>query len=643
MSSSREILAYEKQRFTAVGKRLLTALLFFTATRFAFYLCNRHYYAGTGFGEVLLLHLKGIYFDISAIAALSSVYLISETLPFPGRNRKFYRVLASLLFVLPNLTGLLANLVDAAYYPFTLKRLTFDIFDYLGSDSTSVSLLPKYLLSFWYLSIPGAVLLFSFCFINSKIKLNSANPVHGIRAFFIQAFLFIITVITAVVLFRGGFQLKPINIITAGQFTSAENVPLVLNTPFTLIKTFNHKGLEQKHYFSDSQADSIFSPVSRFTASSTHKLNVVILIMESFSNEHIGYLNRNAEGGAYRGFTPFMDSLIPHSLFFSNAFANGKRSIEGIPAILSGLPTLMEEAYITSNYAGNRINSIASLLKPFGYTTAFYHGGANGTMGFESFTRMAGFDNYYGRNEYPDQSDFDGNWGIWDEPYFQYFARQLNSTPQPFCAAVFSLSSHHPYKVPAKHSSSFRKGKLEIQQSIMYADYSLKRFFESASKMPWYNNTLFVLVADHTSEAIMPYYQTRAGNFRIPVLFFSPSMNLARSDARIVQQADITPSVLHLLGLETGCVAFGKSVLDTCAGRFAVTYLNGAYQLIKDNYALQSNGNESTGLFYLPEDSLMTNNLIKSDTGRRQQLERFLNAYIQQYNNRMISNNLRLK
>jgi phosphoglycerol transferase MdoB-like AlkP superfamily enzyme len=143
--------------------------------------------------------------------------------------------------------------------------------------------------------------------------------------------------------------------------------------------------------------------------------------MESLSSEHIGAFNRQVEG--YQGYTPFLDSLIDHSIAF-NGFANAKQSIEGLPAIIASIPALMDRPFITSAFAGNSFDALAALLEKKGYETSFFHGGTNGTMDFDRFARASGFKRYYGRNEYDNDMDFDGRWGIFDEPFFQFFAKK---------------------------------------------------------------------------------------------------------------------------------------------------------------------------------------------------------------------------
>jgi phosphoglycerol transferase MdoB-like AlkP superfamily enzyme len=263
-------------------------------------------------------------------------------------------------------------------------------------------------------------------------------------------------------------------------------------------------------------------------------------------------------------------------------------------------------------------------------------------MGFDSYSKLVGFDHYFGRTEYNNEKDYDGKWGIRDEQFFQYTAKTLNGFKQPFAAAVFSLSSHHPYHVPAKFVNIFRKGKLPIQQSVMYADYSLGEFFHAAQRMPWYKNTLFVITADHTSEGYYPYYQSDVGQYAIPLFFYKPGSDLHGKQQVIAQQTDVMPTVLSYLGYDKNYLAFGTDLLDSTshAPNFSIHYISGLYGLMKDGYYLEFNGTKSTALFNMDADPTQSRNLIGKEDTVRDKMELFINAYIQQYNNRLIENRL---
>ena len=593
--------------------RLAIILDLFWMSRLFLWVFNPSYFSGLGFSGFIEVLFYGLRFDISALMMVNLPIIFLWSFPINFTYNKTYQQITNFIFYLFNSIALAANFIDIIYFRFTLKRTSGDIFNYFANeDSQFLGLIPQFIIDFWYIFLLWLVFISLMIFLCKKIQPELKTPsrskikVQALRIIFFLLFLFF-----SIIGIRGGFQLKPISIIHAGQYAKGKNLPLILNTPFTIIKTINQNSLKPVKYFkTEEDAFQIYSPEHKvFSDSITEEFrdfNVVIIIMESFSSEHIAALNPELKN--YKGFTPFLDSLIRESLVF-NGFSNGKRSIEGIPAILSSLPTLMNYDFITSIYSGNKINSIANLLKEKGYSTTFYHGGTNGTMGFEAFTKVAGFDKYYGRSEYNNENDYDGKWGIYDEEFFQYFANELNKTKQPFLSVFFSLSSHHPYSIPQKYKNKFRKGKLEIHESIGYADYSIGKFFKTASKMPWFENTLFVITADHTSENYYPQYQTMVGNYSIPIVFYKPNSDLKGSIEKIAQQIDIMPSVLSFLNYDRNYIAFGRDLFNRKSDNFAVSYLNGNYQIIKDNYVLRFNGEESVSLFNFKLDNFTRNSL----------------------------------
>jgi len=629
--------------------RLLFAFLLFSVTRILFFISNHGYFSDITFSEFFRILFFGLRFDLPALILCYSLFILLSIIPFHLKSAKTYQLILKIVYVISTVVALSGNLIDCGYFKFTLSRSTADIFTVLGFGSDFFTLLPQYLKDFWYLFLIWIILVVLSAWFFNKTKVTEPldKPKENYFLIYIkETLIFICIGALCIVGFRGGLQLRPIGIITAGEYTSAKNVALVLNTPFTIVKTFGKPSLKEKKYFNDKVLDSIFSPKHFYFQKDrpAKRNNVVIIILESFSKEYIGELNKNLDNGSYKGYTPFLDSLIKESLIFTNAYANGKRSIEGIPAVLSGIPSLMDDAYITSRYSGNSINSIANLLKTKGYSTAFFHGGTNGTMGFDNYTRIAGFDKYYGRTEYNNEKDFDGKWGIFDEEFLQFVADKLNSSAHPIVAGIFTLSSHHPYTIPAKYPNKFPKGRLPIHQSIEYADYALGRFFKTLSTKPWFDSTLFVITADHTSESFYPQYQTRAGMYKIPILFYQHNNSkLKGKSEEIVEQSDILPSVLDFLNYDKPFINFGVSVFDTAAFHFAVNYKNGTYQLIYKNYSYVFDGTTGVSLHYLPNDSLMKFDLLKNSPAIKKEIEQKLKAIIQSFNQRMIKNNLTLK
>ena len=418
---------------------------------------------------------------------------------------------------------------------------------------------------------------------------------------------------------------------------------IVLNTPFSIIRTYNDKIFLKKNYYKEPQLSELFNPIKHFESEEKFtNQNVVIIIVESLAKEYFGSLNKDIDNGNYQGYTPFLDSLIGKSHTFTNAFANGRKSIDAMPSVVASVPSLVQP-FILSPYATNTINGLGGILKGKGYKTAFFHGAPNGSMGFDSFMKMAGYEEYYGYNEYNNPADFDGNWGIWDEPFLQFTATKLTQFEEPFLTTIFTLSSHHPFKVPKQYKGKFRKGTLAIHAPIQYTDNALRQFFNTASKMPWFENTIFVITADHCNQTDLPEYQTSVGAFSIPIIIYQPNNTESiRMDATITQQIDIMPKILRELNYSGDFVSFGTDTL-TEDRPFAVNYQNQTWNYYEDDFLLQYRDEKIIGLYQYKTDKLLKNNLLNIEKKQATFMLQKLKAYIQQYYNRLITNNMVIK
>jgi phosphoglycerol transferase MdoB-like AlkP superfamily enzyme len=445
---------------------------------------------------------------------------------------------------------------------------------------------------------------------------------------------------------RGGFTtaVRPITISNANQYTKhPADAALVLNTPFSLIRTIGTNVFVVPNYFDcQEKMESIYSPI-HIPADTLQmsKKNVVVLIVESFGREYIGALNRSLENGKYKGYTPCVDSLIAHSTTFRYSYCNGRKSIDGMPSILSSIPMFVEPFILTPS-SMNDFTGLAGILEQEGYQTAFFHGAQNGSMGFQAFAQKTGFQHYYGRTEYENArgtDDFDGTWAIWDEPFLQYYAEEMSHMQQPFMTAVFTASSHHPFVIPEKYQQQFPEEGLEIHKCIRYTDMAIGRFFETASRQPWFENTIFVLTSDHTNMSDHAVYQTDLGGFCSPIIIYDPSRPTGVIQDKVAQQIDILPTILGMLGYTKSYFGFGIDVLNTPTEKtWAVNYLNGIYQYVKYGYVLQFDGTNTKAVYSL-DDRLMKNNL-KGKVEIQPQMELELKAIIQQYMERMTQNRL---
>ena len=617
-------------------KKLGIAFFIFSLSRIIFLLFNTAHFSDIS----ISLFFYGIRFDLVAISYFFAPLILLQLIPFSFRNYKWYQKLLAIAFYLGNTVAIILNLIDVAYFDFTLKRTTADFFGMLGTGDDFFKLLPHYIIDFWYNYILLAGLVFLSWFLHKKYCQSIVKKTsYRLKDYLFHTLIFILFSALTTIGMRGGLQYKPLSIVNAGQYAKAQNISIVLNTPFTIIKTILVSNIDIKNYYSEKEIETVYSPIKTIKNQGNHKgKNVVLIILESFAKEYVGGFN-NGEG-----YTPFIDSLLTESYAFTNAYANSGRSIEALPCILAGIPQLMTKPYVLSNYAGNQIIGLPQYLKNDGYNTSFYHGGANGTMGFNGFVGVTGVDNYFGLDEYANKDkDYDGSWGIFDEPYLQYFAQELNTKPEPFFSAVFTVSSHHPYTIPAQHKGEFEKGNLPLHETIGYTDYALKQFFKSAKDMPWFKNTLFVFTADHSAQSNGIFYKTRLGRYAVPFFIYSPTGNLKGINSKQFQHIDITPTLLSLVSENENAISFGNNAFDN-SEKFSVQFINNTYQITLENKFLIFDGSKTISYYELANDSLLTNNLINSLSSQqlieKNKTEKLLKGIIQQYNNRLINNQL---
>ncbi|MBQ9470476.1 MAG: LTA synthase family protein [Bacteroidales bacterium] len=636
-----------RSAYLIAAYNLLVVMLLFGLCRLIFYALNADLFARTTASGLLRLCCGGLRFDLAATIYLNMPYLLLMLLPFGFRYGRTYQQVASGMFLIFNSLGLLANCADCIYFRFTLRRTTASVFSEFGHEGNLGALLLQFLADYWYMVLIYAALVTVLVLLHRRPQRPTLYPDWPYRAVYVGHGLLLMLLSAALLVggVRGGFRhsTRPITLSNANAYVNEPlEAAIVLNTPFAMLRTIGNSPLPELRYFaSESELAQRFDPVQRVghPERPMRRLNVVVFILESFGREYIAAYNSPPVSSGYRGYAPFMDSLMGRSLYFQHAYANGRKSIDAMPSVLAGIPMMVEPYFLTS-YSANRINSLASALRGEGYATAFFHGAPNGSMGFDAFANVAGFERYYGMDEFADDSHFDGMWAIWDEEFFQYFAHELGQLPQPFCAAMFSASSHHPFRVPERYRDAFPAGTLPMHRCIGYTDHALRRFFATASRQPWFDSTLFVLTADHANQSQYAEYQTNAGVFAVPIIFHMPNGELLGRRDELAQQVDIRPSVLGLLNYSQPFVAFGRNLFDGQTQPLVLNYTNGIYQLFADSLLALSDGERLLSVFRFADDPLLEQNVRGKYPERERDMMTTMRAIMQQYNNRMRQNRL---
>lgn len=640
---------------------LLVVYVMFMVCRVIFVLANWTIYSGTlTWGHTLELFGAGLIFDTSAILYTNALVSVMMLFPLHWKEKQGYYKIVRWIYVICNSVAIYANLIDCVYFPFTGKRTTTSVFAEFSHEGAGnmAKIFAEQFLANWYLVVVAALISWLlwklFRPVPSKVSSFSTRlPVYYIT----QVVVMLLAIPLVVAGMRGGFTtaVRPITISNANQYADRPaETGIILNTPFSIYRTLSKKPMLVPDYMSEQEATALFSPLHTPNDTAAFKpMNVVVFILESFSKQHFGYYNRTLRNGTYKGFTPFLDSLITnHALTWQYSYANGRKSIEGMPSTLSSLPNYVEPLFLTPASL-NRMSGIARELgEQKGYVTAFFHGAQNNSMGFQAFAHATGFQRYYGRTEYNQDpkrngdEDFDGTWAIFDEEFLQFFADRMTEMQQPFMTAVFTASSHTPYSMPERYKNVFPKGEEALQESIAYSDHALKLFFETARKKAWFKNTLFVITADHTSRQIDPFYKTSLGYYTVPIILYAPcDESLHGYDTeRVVEQTDIMPTVLSYLHYDKPYIAFGKDMLHTQPEEtFALHWVpeSNGYEFVKGDYVIEFDGEQVTAAYRYRTDSLLNHNVKTTmPAGTLQQMTLQAKSVIQQYMQRMNNDQL---
>ncbi len=594
--------------------RIFLAYFFYQIARLLFWFFNRNLIKIDSLGEYLSICFHGVAFDTTAILYVNSLFILLSLLPLVINTKIVYQKVLFWVYFATNGIAYALNFGDFIYYKFSQARLTMAAMSVAQNEDNIlqvfwISLLEHPFVILWYITLMSF-----WVYLYKKLKVEPVINRPDWK-YFVSSVVTLCVVATLVVGgIRGDFRhsTRPINMVDANRHVKNPlQANVVLNSVFSFFRTLGSNSFREVDFVDDQFIQEHIKPYKLYTREVPNpQPNIVIFILESFGKEYSGAFNQDTKIKNFTSYTPFIDSLAQHSLIATNAYANGRQSIHGMSSILAGIPAL-KDAFTGSPYSNQKIQSIVSVSNEMEYDTSFFHGAPNGSMGFLGFGNILGFQHYYGKTEYNNDADFDGMWGIWDEPFFQYFAQTLNGKSNPFMATMFSVSSHHPFKVPEKYAGKFPKGTLEIHAPVGYTDYALKRFFETAKKMPWFQNTIFVMVADHTNQVGYPEYEKAMNRFAVPILFYSPNAkyNLKGKITEPTQQMDIYPTLADLMGYSKKIRSWGRSLVSDNKEDYLVVNSSGLEQFIIGDYIHLFDGNNFTGL-YKKEDLGLQNNLI---------------------------------
>lgn len=625
--------------------RLFLAYVLFSISRVLFLYYNLDLIEVDSFSQGLYLCYLGLRFDTTSIVYLSSLFILFSILPGTFVLEKTYQKWVKRLYFFGLMIGMILNFVDMAYYRFNLMRLNANLFESIENETNKTRLLVHFFSTYFYLVVLFTLLMIAWNYYYDKVELVP-KKIRQKKAYYTESMiLFFLVILLCIGGIRGGKFLnatRPIATIHAMEkINNPQHADILLNTPFSIFRTIGKTEIQSTNKFPPDQVKKVTHPFKQYPNTSQDSIgpNIVLFILESFGKEYSGAFNEGTEIPHYTSYTPFLDSLGQHSLRFTNFFANGRKSNHAMPSILAGIPSF-KTPYTTSPYVLQPLESTLSILNEKNYDTSFFHGAPNGSMGLLGFSSVLGFDHYYGKDEYDKEEDFDGYWGIWDEPFLSYAKTILDKKEAPFFSTIFTVTSHEPYIIPKKYKAKFPQGNIPMHQCVGYTDYALQQFFKQAKKAPWFDNTIFLFTADHSNQSDYKEYEKPINRFANLFMMYSPKGLFQGVNEQLSQHMDIYPTIIDLVGYEQPFRSWGQSLISTPLQEpYVVDFFGENYFIMNNEHIIISDGERILGM-YKEEDRGLKNNLQDQNLPAMHALNEKLNMFIQDYMNRITTGKL---
>ncbi len=379
---------------------------------------------------------------------------------------------------------------------------------------------------------------------------------------------------------------------------SAINFYGIINSPDLIqsLRENSHRAPQQYRQATAKLPTLSFTPAQKVR---TKPLNIVIILMESFGAQFIKEL------GKY-DLAPNFSALSQEGWFFTRAYATGTRSIRGIEAVISGFPPTPVEAVVKQDKAQSNFFTLPALLTKHGYQTSFIYGGESHFDNMKNFFLSNGISQVIEQKDYSNPS-FVSSWGVSDEDLFAKAHAtflQQHASGKPFFSLVFTSSNHDPFEIPDGKITLYEDKPHSRLNAVKYADYALGEFFKQAKASPYYQDTLFLLIADHDAR-VKGRNLVAINHFHIPALLLGADIT-PRKDQRIVSQIDMAPTLLSYAGIDALSPMLGQDLnIATNGGRALMQY--------EDNFAYLT---EQKIIFFQPHKKPLTYMAHQETTGK---------------------------
>jgi len=559
-------------------------LIFFFIFRIIFLISSGPYEENVTLWERLFSIVAGFRLDISTICYLTVVPLLGVIISVLDKGRfsekfiKWYHYIVITIVVILSIS----NIILYNYWGTLLNNRGLS---YLAQPVEVFASVSNWQIIIYTVAV--IICVWTFIFLFKKINGLGIRSVIATKGSIL--FTCIILICLTVVGLRGGLQQIPVNESSA-YFSNYK----VLNDIATnnlwylghnLSQSDNRKNPYQ--WMNDEQADNLVTELyDKRNESDTLKIfnlhskpNIIIILLESWTSDII------KRSGDTNNVTPQFSRLADSGLFFTSVYSSGFRTDQALISVFSGFPSQPNKSIIRFPDKTYKLPSLAQKFKKEGYSNSFFYGGELGFANMNSYLLTSGFEKVTGKADYPNET-MNSKWGAHDEYILDAQINFLNKNPQPFFSALLTLSTHEPFEVPIKTPFNGSSESDQFRKSAWYTDWCLGEYFKKASAQQWFNNTVFILMADHGHRLPLNRGYTDPLARKIPLLIYSPLLKEEYRGTTVnhtAGQNDIAASLLAQLEINHQDFEWSNNIFRNPRNNFAYLCLDDAFTWVTDS------------------------------------------------------------
>ena len=553
-------------------------------SRIALLLLHPDDFGSLGAGDLAVIFAHGVRFDAAITLALIGLPVLVMTLPFAWARRPAVQRVCGLWCYVVFVIALFLMLADVVYFDYVHRHIGPEIAIATHDLDQNTELALR---QHWHI-LAGFVIASAIAFELWRRLLRGLQPADASstlrRPLARRAATALVSALVILIIARGappGMDRLQVEDAYAG--VPPAGAQLVLTGPFTMLQfalrtrdVWSVGEIEWEEALSttrdlliaaDDVVDSPDFPLARHRGGEApaRKPNVVVVLLEGWSASDLDVLRVHA-GKQPLGITPRFDALSAEGVLFTRHYACGQRTRNGIAAVIAGLPSIPGLPYIGDGLEAMNVAYLGGIARAEGYSTHFVQAVQADSQRQNEIAGWAGFEHFTSSENIPAgdvvRTSKDTGSRAWDHDMFDEALRQVAEAPRPFLAFVQTADTHEPYLWPSPKWRKFEDDTRtsRYRNSVFYGDWALGRFFDGARREGWFDDTIFVIVSDHTQRRMEGQHDPPS-LFRVPCLVLAPGLAAEVSD-RVGSQADIIPTIVDLAGWRTPHAAVGRSLLD---------------------------------------------------------------------------------